>query len=101
MFASVSLRAQTDCGPAVHTTAVSFDDVTPPWASYAKGVAVTGIGQRLAMRKDDQAVWPRPGSPSGRISIPTWLSVDGANFNDPGNWLLNGSCGSASQRARG
>jgi hypothetical protein len=26
--------------------------------------------------------------------------VDGGNFNDPGNWLLNGSCGSASQRTR-
>jgi enterochelin esterase family protein len=66
-------------------------------APNAKEVAVTGIGQRLAMQKDEQGVWSAT-SDVLKPDIYTYsFSVDGANFIDPANPLLKTSYGSAGQ----
>jgi enterochelin esterase-like enzyme len=66
-------------------------------APDAKEVAVTGIGQRLAMQKDEQGVWTATSDPL-HPDIYTYLfSVDGAGFVDPGNGLFKTSYGSAGQ----
>jgi enterochelin esterase family protein len=66
-------------------------------APNAKEVAVTGVGQRLAMQKDEQGVWSAT-TDTLKPDIYTYsFSVDGANFIDPANPLLKTSYGSAGQ----
>ena len=56
-------------------------------APNAKEVAVTGLapGQRLAMQKDEQGVWSVTTEALKPDRYGYMFSVDGANFNDPGN----------------
>ncbi|SPE37560.1 putative esterase [Candidatus Sulfopaludibacter sp. SbA6] len=66
-------------------------------APNAKEVFVTGLGQRLAMQKDDQGVWSAT-TDALKPDLYTYsFSVDGATFNDPGNPLFKTSFGSAGQ----
>ena len=66
-------------------------------APNAKEVAVTGIGPRLAMVKNEQDVW----SATTEVLKPDIygysFSVDGATFNDPGNPLVKPAYGNAGQ----
>jgi enterochelin esterase family protein len=66
-------------------------------APNAKEVAVTGIGQRLAMQKDEQGVWSAT-TDALKPDIYTYaFSVDGTTFVDPVNPLLKTSYGSVGQ----
>jgi enterochelin esterase family protein len=66
-------------------------------APNAKEVAVTGIGQRLAMQKDEQGVWTATTEPLKPDMYAYSFSVDGATFTDPGNPLFKPAYGSAGQ----
>jgi enterochelin esterase family protein len=66
-------------------------------APKATEVAVTGIGQRLAMQKDDQGVWSVTTEPLKPDIYTYSFSVDGGTFVDPGNGSLKTSFGSAGQ----
>jgi enterochelin esterase-like enzyme len=66
-------------------------------APNAKEVFVTGVGQRLAMEKDEQGVWTVTTEPLKPDMYAYSFSVDGATFNDPGNPLSKTSYGSAGQ----
>jgi len=66
-------------------------------AANAKEVAVTGLGERLAMTKDDKGVWSVTTEPLKPEIYTYSFSVDGANFPDPGNALLKTSYGSVGQ----
>ncbi len=66
-------------------------------APNAKEVAVTGLGERLAMVKDDQGVWSAVTKPLQPDLYTYAFSVDGATFNDPSNPLFKTSYGSAGQ----
>jgi enterochelin esterase family protein len=66
-------------------------------APNARGVAVTGIGQRLPMEKNDQGVWT---ATTGVLKPDIYsysFSVDGASFTDPGNPQFKTAYGSAGQ----
>ena len=66
-------------------------------APNAKEVFVTGLGQRLALQKDDQGVWSGT-TDTLKPDIYTYsFQVDGATFTDPGNPLFKTSYGSAGQ----
>jgi enterochelin esterase family protein len=97
-LAGASLWAQGR-GPAVRSPEVSQDGKVTfrLRAPDAKEVWVTGIGQRLAMQKDEQGVW----SATTEVLQPDLytysFSMDGATFNDPGNPLFKASYGSAGQ----
>jgi len=54
-------------------------------APNAHEVFVTGLGQRLAMQKDDQGIWSVTTEPLKPDIYTYMFSVDGANFNDPSN----------------
>jgi enterochelin esterase family protein len=54
-------------------------------APNAKEVVVTGIGQRLAMQKNEQGVWTATTDPLKPDIYTYSFSVDGATFNDPAN----------------
>jgi enterochelin esterase-like enzyme len=63
-------------------------------APNAKEVAVTGIGQRLPMTKDEQGVWSAT-TDTLKPDLYTYMfSVDGATVTDPGNGSLKTSWGS-------
>jgi enterochelin esterase family protein len=66
-------------------------------APDAKDVAVVGIGQRLAMQKNDQGIWSATTAPQKPDLYTYSFSVDGATVLDPGNGLLKTSYGSAGQ----
>src|SRR5580692_2385334 len=66
-------------------------------APNAKEVFVTGIGQRLAMQKNEQGVWTATTDPLKPDIYTYSFSVDGATFNDPGNPLLKSAYGNAGQ----
>ncbi len=66
-------------------------------APDAKEVAVTGIGQRLAMQKDDQGVWTATTDPLKPDIYTYSFSVDGATVVDPANGLFKTSWGGAGQ----
>ena len=97
---AATLAAQPGRGPAP----VRSPEVAPDGkvtfrlrAPNAKEVAVTGIGQRLAMQKDEQGVWSAT-TDALKPDIYTYaFNVDGANFIDPANPLLKTSYGSAGQ----
>lgn len=66
-------------------------------APNAKEVFVTGIGQRLAMQKDEQGIWSVTTEPLKPEIYTYSFVVDGATFNDPGNPLLKTSYANAGQ----
>jgi enterochelin esterase-like enzyme len=66
-------------------------------APNAKEVAVTGIGQRLAMEKNDQGVWTATTDVLKPDIYSYSFSVDGATFPDPGNPQFKTAYGSAGQ----
>jgi enterochelin esterase family protein len=98
-LAGASLWAQPGRGPAVRSPEVSPDGkiTLRLRAPNAKEVAVTGIGQRLAMQKDDLGVWSATTEALQPDLYTYAFSVDGATFNDPGNPLFKTSYGSAGQ----
>ncbi len=98
-LAGATLWAQPGRGPAVRSPEVSPDGKITfrLLAPNAREVAVTGIGQPLAMRKDDQGVWSAA-TEALQPDLYTYVfSVDGATFNDPGNPLFKTAYGSAGQ----
>src|SRR5262245_57636860 len=55
-------------------------------APNAREVFVTGVGQRLAMTKNEQGVWTATTPDPLKPEIYTYsFNVDGTNFNDPSN----------------
>ena len=66
-------------------------------APNAKEVFVTGIGQRLAMTKNEQGVWSATTEPLKPDMYSYSFSVDGATFNDPGNALFKTAYNGAGQ----
>ena len=66
-------------------------------APNAKDVFVTGIGQRLAMEKNEQGVWTATTEPLKPDIYSYSFSVDGSTFNDPGNAQFKTAYGSAGQ----
>jgi enterochelin esterase-like enzyme len=66
-------------------------------APEASQVAVAGIGQRLAMQKDDQGVWSATTDPLKPDIYTYSFSVDGATVSDPRNPYFKSSYGSAGQ----
>jgi enterochelin esterase-like enzyme len=64
-------------------------------ALNAKEVAVTGLGERLPMLKDDQGVWSVTTAALQPDLYTYAFSVDGATFNDPADPLSKTSYGSA------
>jgi enterochelin esterase family protein len=86
-------------GPAVRSPEVSPDGKVTfrLRAPNAKEVFVTGIGQRLAMEKNDQGVWAATTDPLKPDIYTYSFSVDGTTFNDPGNAKFKTSYGSAGQ----
>jgi enterochelin esterase-like enzyme len=99
MFVAVSLFAQGRGGGAVKSPEVSADGrVTFRLrAPNAKEVAVTGIGQRLAMQKNEQGVWTATTDALKPDIYAYSFSVDGATFMDPGNADIKTAFGSAGQ----
>ncbi|SPE43419.1 putative esterase [Candidatus Sulfopaludibacter sp. SbA3] len=94
-----SLAAQPGRGPALRSPDVSQDGKVTfrLRAPNAKEVAVTGIGQRLAMQKDDQGIWSAT-TDVLKPNIYTYsFSVDGASFPDPANSQLKTSFGSVGE----
>lgn len=85
--------------PAVKSPEVSTDGrVTFRLrAPEATQVAVVGIGQRLAMQKDDQGVWTATTDPLKPDIYTYSFSVDGATLNDPRNPNFKSSYGNAGQ----
>ena len=95
-----ALCAQPGRGPApVRSPEVSADGTVTfrLRAANAKEVAVTGMGERLAMQKDDLGVWSATTAALQPDLYTYAFSVDGANFNDPANPLFKTSYGSAGQ----
>ncbi|MGO9259178.1 MAG: alpha/beta hydrolase-fold protein [Bryobacteraceae bacterium] len=98
-LAGASLWAQPGRGPTLHSPEVSPDGKVTfrLRAPNAKEVAVTGIGQPLAMQKDEQGVWSAT-TETLKPDLYTYsFSVDGATFNDPQDPLFKASYGSAGQ----
>src|SRR5437763_3398303 len=88
LLAAAGLWAQPGRGPApVRSPEVSADGKVTfrLRAPNAKEVAVTGIGQRLAMTKDDQGVWSAT-TDTLKPDLYTYnFSVDGLGIVDPSN----------------
>src|SRR5512140_794790 len=103
IFAALSAWGQPAApgrgGGAVRSPEVSADGKVTfrLRAPNAKDVAVTGIGQRLAMQKDEQGVWSASPGPLKPDMDSYSCSVDGATFNDPANPLFKPAYGSAGQ----
>ena len=99
MTLAAGLGAQPGRGPAVRSPEVSADGKVTfrLRAPNAKEVAVTGIGQRLPMQKDDQGIWSATTDVLQPDLYTYAFSVDGATLNDPGNPLSKSSYGSAGQ----
>ena len=98
-LAVASLWAQPGRGPTLHSPEVSPDGKVTfrLRAPNAKEVAVTGIGQRLAMQKDEQGVWSATTETLQPDLYTYSFSVDGATVNDPQDPLFKASYGSAGQ----
>ena len=99
MTLAAGLGAQPGRGPAVRSPEVSANGKVTfrLRAPNAKDVAVTGIGQRLPMQKDDQGIWSATTDVLQPDLYTYAFSVDGATLNDPGNALSKSSYGSAGQ----
>jgi len=99
-LAGASLWAQAGRGaPAVRSPEVSADGKVTfrLRAPNAKDVAVTGLGERIAMVKDDQGIWSATTAALQPDLYTYSFSVDGATFNDSANPLFKTSYGSAGQ----
>jgi enterochelin esterase-like enzyme len=98
LLAAASVWAQPGRGPApVRSPEVSPDGKVTfrLRAPNAKEVAVTGVGQRLAMTKDDQGVWSAT-TDTLKPDLYTYMfSVDGLSIVDPVNGHFKTSFGSA------
>ena len=66
-------------------------------APDAKEVIVTGLGQRLAMQKNEEGIWTATTEPMKPDIYSYSFSVDGAVVNDPGNGQFKTSYNSAGQ----
>jgi enterochelin esterase-like enzyme len=96
---SLSLAAQPGRGNAIRSPEVSSDGKVTfrLRAPDAKEAAVTGIGQRLPMEKNEQGIWTAT-TDVLKPDIYTYsFSVDGATVPDPSNSLLKTSYGSIGQ----
>src|SRR4051812_47417113 len=98
LFTAAALSAQPGRGPAPPKSPEVAADGKVTFrlrAPNAKEVAVTGIGQRLAMTKDDQGVWSMT-TEAMKPDLYTYMfSVDGVSMLDPGNGMFKTSYGSA------
>jgi enterochelin esterase family protein len=97
---AATLWAQPGRGPApVRSPEVSAEGKVTfrLRAPNAKEAAVTGLGDRLAMIKDDQGVWSATTAPLQPDLYTYSFSVDGVTFNDSANPLSKTSYGSAGQ----
>jgi enterochelin esterase family protein len=99
MLAAASLWAQPGRGPAVHSPEVAPDGKVTfrLRAPEATAVAVTGLGKRLEMQKDEHGVWSATTDALQPDLYTYSFSVDGATVNDPANPLFKSSYGSAGQ----
>jgi enterochelin esterase-like enzyme len=100
----VGLNAWAQGGPGRGAPPVKSPEVSPDGrvtfrlrAPEASEVAVVGIGQRLAMQKDDQGVWTATTDPLKPDIYTYSFNVDSATLNDPRNPLFKSSYGSAGQ----
>jgi len=98
-LAAAGLWAQPGRGPALRSPEISPEGriTFRLRAPNAKEVGVTGIGQRLAMEKDDQGVWSATTEALSPDLYTYAFSVDGATFNDPLNPLMKSAYGSGGQ----
>jgi enterochelin esterase family protein len=98
LFALPAL-AQPGRGAAVRSPEVGADgSVTFRLrAPDAKEVALTGMGERLAMQKNEQGIWSASSAPMKPDLYTYSFNVDGATVVDPGNSLFKTSYGSAGQ----
>src|SRR5512141_1838489 len=89
LLTAASLWAQPGRGPApVKSPEIAADGKVTfrLRAPNAKDVAVTGIGQRLAMTKDDQGVWSATTTEALKPDLYTYMfNVDGLSITDPAN----------------
>ncbi len=100
LLAAASLCAQPGRGPApVRSPEVSADGKVTfrLRAPGANEVAVTGMGQPLAMQKDEQGVWSATTEALAPDLYTYSFRIDGATVNDPANPLFKSSYGSAGQ----
>ena len=98
-LATAAAWAQPGRGPAVRSPEVAStgEVVFRLRAPNAKEVAVTGIGPRLVMTKDDSGVWTAR-TPVLLPDLYTYsFSVDGVTMSDPGNPLMKTSWGTGGQ----
>jgi enterochelin esterase family protein len=96
---AAAIEAQPGRGPTVRSPEVSADGKVTfrLRAPNAKEVAVTGIGQRLPMQKDDQGIWSATTDVLQPDLYTYAFSVDGATVNDPANPLSKTSYATAGQ----
>src|SRR3954452_23996261 len=97
LLAAGGLWAQPGRGPAVRSPEVAPDGKVTfrLRAPNAKEVAVTGIGQRLPMTKDEQGVWSAT-TDTLKPDLYTYMfQIDGVSVIDPGNGQFKTSFGSA------
>src|SRR4051795_2735616 len=88
LFTAAALSAQPGRGPAPPKSPEVAADGKVTFrlrAPNAKEVAVTGIGQRLAMTKDEQGVWSATTDTLKPALYTYMFNVDGVSINDPGN----------------
>ena len=98
LLAVTGLWAQPGRGPAVRSPEVAPDGKVTfrLRAPNAKEVAVTGIGQRLAMTRDEQGVWSATTPEALKPDLYTYMfNVDGLSITDPANGRFKTSFGSA------
>src|SRR6476659_9786172 len=97
LLAAGGLWAQPGRGPApVRSPEVSADGKVTfrLRAPNAKEVAVTGIGQRLVMTRDEQGVWSA--TTELKPDLYTYMfNIDGVSVTDPANGRFKTSFGSA------
>ncbi|HLK67943.1 MAG TPA: alpha/beta hydrolase-fold protein [Bryobacteraceae bacterium] len=86
-------------GPPIKSPEVSADGriTFRLRAPNAKEVFVTGMGQRLAMQKNEQGIWTATTDPMKPDIYSYSFSVDGATFTDPANGQFKTSYNSAGQ----
>lgn len=91
----LSLAAQPGRGPAVRSPEVAPDGKVTFRLSArdAKEVAVTGLGPRLAMQKDEQGIWSVTTAVLKPDIYTYSFSVDGVSLPDPANGQLKTSYG--------
>jgi enterochelin esterase-like enzyme len=100
----VGLNAWAQGGPGRGAPPVKSPEVSPDGrvtfrlrAPEASQAAVVGMGQRLAMQKDDQGVWSATTDPLKPDIYTYSFNVDSATLNDPRNPFFKSAYGSAGQ----